>query len=144
MTTIRHATPADADAILSLMAGLGRLSLAADPGPQRAIVLAHLAHPDGAIVVAEGDGQLAGCASLWVRPRLNQVRPEAWLPDLYVRPEQRRQGIANALLDASVAWARERGCFALKLESGHDRAEAHRLHDAYGFDHFGAAYRLPL
>jgi ribosomal protein S18 acetylase RimI-like enzyme len=141
---VRHATPDDADGILALMAELGRPAVADDPAAQREVVLAHIAHPDGLIVVAQGDGELVGAASLWFRPRLNWVTPEAWLPDLVVRPADRRRGIATALLDACVAEARARGCHALKLESGHDRADAHPLYVRYGFEAFGYAYRLKL
>lgn len=141
---VRRATPADADEILRLLEGLGRPPVAADPEPQRAGVLAHLAHPDGAIFVVDGDGELAGCASLWIRPRLNWTSPEAWLPDLYVRPAYRRRGIARALLDACVDEARRRGCHELRLESGEGRTEAHALYGAYGFERFAAAYKLSL
>ncbi len=140
----RPATTGDTGEILALMAELGRPAVADDPAVQREIVLAHLAHPDGMVLVVDGDGELAGAASLWIRPRLNWVTPEAWLPDLVVRPAYRRRGIATALLDACVAEARSRGCHALKLESGHDRADAHPLYERYGFDAFGNAYRLRL
>lgn len=141
---VRRATPADADGVLELMAGLGRPAVAADPAAQRAVFLAHIAHPDGLVLVAEEDGALAGAASLWIRPRLNWTAPEAWLPDLYVRPAHRRRGVARALLDACVAEARARGCHTLKLESGHDRTSSHPLYGAYGFAHYGRAYRLEL
>ncbi|MCC6223313.1 MAG: GNAT family N-acetyltransferase [Thermoleophilia bacterium] len=141
---VRRATPDDAGEVLELMAGLGRPAVAADPAAQRAVFLAHIAHPDGVVLVAEKDGELAGAASLWFRPRLNWTAPEAWLPDLYVRPAHRRRGVARALLDACVAEARARGCHALKLESGHDRTLSHPLYEAYGFAHHGRAYRLEL
>lgn len=140
----RRATAQDADEILALMAELGRPPVAPDPSAQREVVLAHLAHPDGLILVVDGDGELAGAASLWFRPRLNWVTPEAWLPDLVVRAAYRRRGVATALLDACVAEARARSCHALKLESGYDRAEAHLLYEGYGLEAFGLAYRLRL
>lgn len=129
---------------MELIAELGRPAVAADPTAQREVVLAHLGHPDGMIAVADGDGELAGCASLWIRPRLNWATCEAWLPDLVVRPRYRRQGIARALIRACVDEARARGCHVLKLESGHDRCEAHALYEADGFEAFGNAYRLKL
>jgi len=141
---VRRATAEDADQVIELMAELGRPVVAADPQAQRAVVLAHLAHPDGAIFVVEGDGELAGSASFWIRPRLNWTTPEAWVPDLFVRPAYRRRGIARALLDACAAEARRRGCHALKLESGHDRVEAHALYERYGLERFGGAYRFTL
>jgi GNAT superfamily N-acetyltransferase len=141
---VRPATEADADQVLELMAGLGRPAILADPTGQRKVFLAHIRHPDGCVFVAEGHGELAGCASLWIRPRLNWKTPEAWLPDLFVRLTYRRQGVARALIDACAEEARRRGCHALKLESGNERAEAHELYAAYDFERFGGAYRLNL
>ncbi len=141
---VRRARPEDAAQIVELMAGLGRPPVAPDPAAQQAVALAHIEAADGLVLVVDGDTGLAACASLWFRPRLNWTTLEAWLPDLYVRPEHRRRGLARALLDACVAEARARGCHALKLESGHDRQDAHLLYEAYGFEAFGHAYRLAL
>jgi GNAT superfamily N-acetyltransferase len=67
-----------------------------------------------------------------------------WIPDLFVDPAHRRRGLARALLDACVEAARARGCHRLNLESGHQRAEAHRLYETYGFEHAGRLYTLRL
>ena len=126
------------------MEGLTRPPVAADPQPQRDVFLAHLEHPDAAVFVAELDGELVGAASLWIQPRLNWPTPQAWIPDLYVEPASRRRGAARALLDACVAEARSGSCHVLVLESGHHRAEAHALYEAYGFQHYARAYALKL
>jgi GNAT superfamily N-acetyltransferase len=141
---VRHAEPNDADAVMALMAGLGRPQVAADPGEQAEVFRAQLDHPDMVIFVAELDGVVAGAVSLSFRPRLNWTTPEAWVPDLYVDPAFRRRGAARALLDASVHAAREHGCHRLVLESGHERAEAHQLYESYGLTHSGRAYGLML
>jgi ribosomal protein S18 acetylase RimI-like enzyme len=130
--------------VLALMEGLTRPPVATDPQPQRDVFLRHLEDPDATIFVAELDGSVAGAASLWVKPRLNWVTRQAWIPDLYVDPAFRRRGAARALLDACVDEARARGCHVLVLESGHHRAEAHALYEAYGFQHYARAYALKL
>jgi GNAT superfamily N-acetyltransferase len=141
---VRRAEPNDADAVLALMAGLGRPEVAADPAEQAATFRAHLDHPDAEIFISELDGAIAGAASLWFRLRLNWTTPEAWVPDLYVDPAFRRQGAASELLDACLQAARKRGCHGLVLASGHQRAEAHQLYENYGFTHSGRVYGLML
>jgi ribosomal protein S18 acetylase RimI-like enzyme len=126
------------------MEGLTRPAVADDPGPQRDVFLAHLDHDDARVFVAELDSEVAGAVSLWFQPRLNWTSPQAWIPDLYVEPAFRRRGAARALLDACVEEARRRGCHRLVLESGHHRAEAHRLYEQYGFQHYARAYALEL
>jgi len=141
---VRRAEPGDAEAVLALMAGLGRPALASDHGEQADVFRAHLENHDAEVFVAELDGAIAGAVSLWFRPRLNWTTPEAWVPDLYVDPGFRRRGAARELLDACVEAARERGCHRLVLESGHERAEAHQLYKSYGFTYSGRAYGLML
>jgi ribosomal protein S18 acetylase RimI-like enzyme len=141
---VRPAEARDADAVLALMEGLTRPAVADDPGPQREVFLQHLEHEDAHVFVAELDGLVAGAVSLWFQPRLNWTTPQAWIPDLYVEPAFRRRGAARALLDACVEEARSRGCHRLVLESGHHRAEAHRLYEQYGFEHYARAYALEL
>jgi ribosomal protein S18 acetylase RimI-like enzyme len=126
------------------MEGLTRPAVADDPEPQRDVFLAHLQHDDARVYVAEIDGEVVGAVSLWFQPRLNWTTPQAWIPDLYVDPAVRRRGAARALLDACVEEARSRGCHVLVLESGHHRAAAHLLYEAYGFEHYARAYALKL
>lgn len=141
---VRRAEPGDAEAVLALMAALGRPKIEADPAAQADVFRAQLENADAEVFVAELDGIVAGAVSLSFRPRLNWTTPEAWIPDLYVDPGFRRRGAARALLDACAEAARERGCHRLVLESGNERAEAHQLYAAYGFVHTGRAYGLAL
>jgi ribosomal protein S18 acetylase RimI-like enzyme len=141
---VRKAEPRDAEAILRLMAGLGRPEVADDPTGQAEVFQAHLDHPDAEVFVAELDGVVAGLLSFWLRPRLNWTTPEGWIPDLFVDPSFRRRGAARALLDAGIDAARQSGCHRALLESGHDRAAAHQLYEAYGFVHYGRSYAIEL
>ena len=49
-----------------------------------------------------------------------------------VTARRRSQGIGRRLLDASTAWARERGCTHLELNSAVTRKDAHRFYLACG------------
>ena len=144
MPIVRRAETRDADAVLALLEGLGRPEVAEDASGQRAVFVDHLGYDDATVFVAEQDGVVAGVASLWLRPRLNWVTLEAWVPDLFVDPAYRRLGLGRALLEACAAEARRKGCHRLSLDSGHQRAEAHLLYDDLGFVHAGRHYVLTL
>jgi GNAT superfamily N-acetyltransferase len=141
---VRRAETRDADAVLALLEGLGRPEVAEDASDQRAVFVDHLGYDDATVFVAEQDGVVAGVASLWLRPRLNWVTLEAWVPDLFVDPAYRRLGLGRALLEACAAEARRKGCHRLSLDSGHQRAEAHLLYEDLGFVHAGRHYVLTL
>jgi GNAT superfamily N-acetyltransferase len=141
---VRRAETRDADAVLALLEGLGRPEVAEDASGQRAVFVDHLGYDDATVFVAEQDGVVAGVASLWLRPRLNWVTLEAWVPDLFVDPAYRRLGLGRALLEACAAEARRKGCHRLSLDSGHQRAEAHLLYEDLGFVHAGRHYVLTL
>jgi len=94
--------------------------------------------------VAEVEGVVAGVASLVFRDRLNVRTPEAWISDLYVGEGFRRRGIARALLAACMEAARLRGCHVIRLEYGFERAEAHELYRACGFERSGYDYKRVL
>lgn len=60
----------------------------------------------------------------------------AELQDLYVRPERRRQGLATALVDDSVEWARSNAATSVELvvaPNGRDVSGLLRYYAARGF-----------
>jgi ribosomal protein S18 acetylase RimI-like enzyme len=144
VATVRRAEARDFEAVLGLLGGLGRPAPADDPLPQRNVFLDHLTYDEARVFVAEADGEVVGVASFWFRPRLNWTTLEGWIPDLYVHPGHRRQGIGRALIEACAAEGRRRGCHRLTLESGHERYEAHSLYEACGFRWAGRFYALKL
>lgn len=56
-----------------------------------------------------------------------------YLDDLITLPSSRGQGFAGALLDHLIEVARELGCIAMHLDTGHHRYDAHRLYLSKGF-----------
>jgi len=60
--------------------------------------------------------------------------PVAFLEELYVAPEFRRRGVARALVESVVEWARREGCAELASDSLLDNAAAHAAHRALGFE----------
>jgi ribosomal protein S18 acetylase RimI-like enzyme len=55
------------------------------------------------------------------------------ISNVAVLPAYRRQGIARALMDASLEHARVRGASRVSLQVRHDNTGAHRLYESLGF-----------
>jgi GNAT superfamily N-acetyltransferase len=86
-----------------------------------------------AITVLLADNPPTGFALLRLRPSLWAKAGEAYLEELYVVPERRRQGIGRALLEASINAAREAGANHFELTTGEDDTEARALYESRCF-----------
>ena len=142
---VRRAETRDFGAVTALLEELGRAEVTpATREEAHRVFLAQLDEPGaGPLVVEEGD-ELVACCSLHFRPRLNRDTPDAWIPDLIVTAAARRRGAARALLEEAERLARERGCWALTLESGYQRADAHLLYESFGLENQGYYFGKPL
>lgn len=67
-----------------------------------------------------------------------------YLSSIISNQADRGKGYGKALMDHAVAWAKERGCHAIVLDSGLPREEAHAFYERYGFQHCAHCYMLPL
>lgn len=142
---IRAARRDDFAAIARLLEDLGRPAAAgADEDECRAVFEEQVVDPDTHHFVAEGDDGVVAFCSLHFRTRLNWPTPEAWIPDLIVTDSARRAGIGLALLEEAQRRARDRGCHALALESGYNRAEAHHLYRTFRMRDSGKFFKKDL
>lgn len=82
------------------------------------------------IWLATVDGEIVGCIGLH---RLPNLRNGAEIKRLYMRPDHRGQGIAEALLGALEAYAIEHGYDALYLDSKSDLMVAIRFYQRHGY-----------
>jgi PhnO protein len=141
-TTIRQARGDDFEAVTALLEGLGRPRVTdATRDDARAVFRSQVVDPASHHLVAEDEaGELVAVCSLHFRTRLNQTTEEAWVPDLFVAEHARLRGIAFALLEEAERRARERGCWHLTLESGHQRAEAHALYRRFRMRDAGRSF----
>jgi GNAT superfamily N-acetyltransferase len=132
---VRSAEARDFDAVTDLLAEqLGRSPVTDETREAcRAVYDDQLADSAADHLVAEDDaGRVVGFCSLHFRPRLNEPRPQGWVPDLVVHEDARRGGAGQALLEEAERRARAAGCETFTLESGFQRTDAHRLYERMG------------
>jgi ribosomal protein S18 acetylase RimI-like enzyme len=91
---------------------------------------------DSAVVLLDpGTGEPpVGVAYLRFRPSLYQDAPEAYLAELYVRPDLRGQGLGRRLLTAAMDHAVDRGATYLDLSTTSADTAAVALYESLGFD----------
>jgi GNAT superfamily N-acetyltransferase len=100
--------------------------------------------PDEAMFIAEFDGRPAGVAYLVTLIDYFNQRPHSHLSVLAVTAEAEGKGVGSALLDKSVAWAKERNSDRLTLSALVTNARARALYERKGFGGEYIRYVLPL
>jgi GNAT superfamily N-acetyltransferase len=105
---IRPGTPADADTLLALVAGLADYEKLPPPDAaarDRLVRDAFGEHPRFRLLFAEVDGRAAGYALFFDTYSSFLARPTLFLEDLFVLPNYRGTGLGGALLRAVAAEA---------------------------------------
>lgn len=85
---------------------------------------------------AARDERLVGCVSLRV-PDGAKLRHNGWINAMYVAPEARGAGAADALLEALEAEARVTGVTWCKLVCREDNHRARRFYERRGYEAYG-------
>ena len=100
----------------------------------------YLAQSDHILLLAEVDGVSAGYTMLVTGdpqdPDVAAVvlaRPTVELSKVYVMPEQHGTGVAAALMDATIATARESGAVSMWLGVNNENVRANRFYEKSGF-----------
>ncbi len=93
-----------------------RTKFAAYFGGKQAVGVAQL------FLAYEGEAPV-GCAIISILDHYRRFAfgtEVGYINAVYVRPEYRRRGVANGLMQTAIAWARERGCRSVRLRSSDD------------------------
>lgn len=128
---IRPGRPSDVSAIAALLGDLGYPTEFDDACVQLARLLDR---DDAGVIVYEHGGAAVGLIAYHVFDLIYRSRPQCRITALVVRSDQRRRGIARALVEAVEAFARERGCFRVELTTRAGRDDAMRFYAACGFE----------
>lgn len=107
------------------------------------LAVARSAEAEG-MFIAELDGEPAGVAYLVTLVDYFNLRPHAHLSVLAVTRQAEGKGVGSALLDASVAWAKERQSDRLTLSALVTNSRARSLYERKGFGGEYIRYCLPL
>lgn len=90
-----------------------------------------------AIIATNGSGEAVGFAEAALRhDYVNGCTssPVLFLEGIYVRPAERRSGVARLLCDAVADWGRALGCTEFASDARIENAASHSLHAALGFE----------
>jgi GNAT superfamily N-acetyltransferase len=100
---------------------------------------------EGMLLGAWREKELVGYACLYWHFSSTRAVETVLMNDLYVRKEDRGQGIGRALIEVSAAVARERGAHHLEWSTRPDNVTAQRLYDSTGAERTTwIEYELPL
>lgn len=143
MMDVRRATIEDVDAIAPLF-DLYRTfyEQPSDPALARRFISERLQQDESVIFLAETAGKAVGFTQLF--PSFSSVgATRVWvLNDLYVDTAARRQGAAQALLQAATEFARADGARRLELETDHSNDSAQALYRRLGWELYEGTLRF--
>ncbi len=134
--TVREVTEADLPELLELMdAYLAFYETSAERPALEALCRALLADPEHEgvqLLARSADGSAAGFATVYWTWATTRVGRLGVMNDLFVAPEARGTGAADALILAARDRAATRGCVALEWQTALDNHRAQAVYDRVG------------
>jgi ribosomal protein S18 acetylase RimI-like enzyme len=139
---VRRATIADLESLLPLVEGYRRFyKQQPSPERERRFIEQHLRDGTSIIYIAEVDAKPAGFMQLFKSYSTVHLANVWILEDLFVAPDFRRRGTAEALLAAALKHARDDGASSMFLETAHDNETAQRVYERAGWTREGRFYK---
>lgn len=128
MTVVIEKMPGPTDEVRALVAALeAELSPHYAPNQRHGLQLEAIFQPHIHFFVARRAGEALGCAGVALTSGFAEVKR------MYVCPEARGQGIAEALMERLTQVAHQAGLHILKLETGDRQQAALRFYARVGF-----------
>ena len=91
--------------------------------------------PDIQYFGAVDDGKVVStCYAVYIPNLTRGNRGICFVENVVTDKAYRNQGLASKVMDMAVAFARERHCYKVILQSGAARTEAHRFYEHMGFN----------
>lgn len=129
--------PADRDEWLVMRARLWPESgLAEHQREVNAFFAGSLVEPLAVLIARAEDGAPVGFAELSIRGYVDgcDTRDVGYLEGWYVEPPYRFRGVGRSLVEASMAWARARGCREFASDTEVENTSSAAAHRALGFE----------
>lgn len=143
---IRDATKDDISQILDLLYDLGRPRPNNDSDVKifKKQMQKYIADSDKIVLVAVYEEKIIGVATVMLLPRLNQIEPEMYIPELIVLKKHQRKKIGKKLVQSCIKLARKNKCHRIRLESGNQRRESHEFYLSLGFTQSALSFSMNL
>jgi GNAT superfamily N-acetyltransferase len=138
---LRNATPADAQAISSLLADLGHNT----PSSEIPARLEAVRKAGGVVLVAVDErDHPVGLMSLAKHVTIHAPRPIAYITALVTSSATRRRGVGQLLVAAAKEWAIAHECVRLSVTSAERRSDAHAFYPACGLPYTGRRFAMEI
>jgi len=132
--TVRQLTPADVPSLEPLFgAYLDFYGVARNAAAEQKFLEARLSAADSTGFGAFAESAMVGFALCHHAYNSLRLAPAWILHDLFVRPEHRRKGIAEALIEAVHSHAKVAGVSEVILSTAHDNENAQALYEKLGY-----------
>ncbi|HEY5304930.1 MAG TPA: GNAT family N-acetyltransferase [Acidimicrobiales bacterium] len=99
----------------------------------------------GEVLVALHDGDVVGvCQVIIFRHFQRTARWCAELESVYVRSDQRGNGVGAAILAHAEEFAQARDCYRVQLTGRNERVDAHRFYARHGYEPTSQGFKKSL
>ncbi|MGA9102847.1 GNAT family N-acetyltransferase [Aeromicrobium sp.] len=133
MTTVRLATPDDAETVARMLHDFNEEFGTPTPGVEFLTTRCReLIDAEEMTVVLGGDPPV-GVGVLFFRPSLWSRGEEAYLAELYVVPDRRDDGIGGAMMATAMDLSRERGATDMQIGVDEPDVDTRRFYERLGF-----------